>query len=472
MADRRSRPSLADDNGWFRLPTEEIEALRREAEAAGRQLWNAGTRTGRSIIARTQKELEAIGAAELQRQELQRRQAEAAVNSVAGAFRSKPASRPPASAGRERPSAPPVRATAIPPQRSGFRPSVTPDRPSDEAAGVVREAGRQILAGINGGADAATLGLADKYQAADYAWKGLGEGDNLVDRYRSIRARQEAQDRYEAEHYATARTVGGVAGTIAAIAATGGLGAEVSAARLAPQASRAAGLGVRALRLRYGPVAAAGGAGSSASVIGQGLSDLASGRLSDVKTYAGAAVGGGVGGATTLYGGPRVGAIAESVATASARSASTGEPVSLRDIEDGVVAGVYFGRLGELGGINWADHLPSGFNKRDKRFSREKLGELMSELKSDTQGELTFDRQRRRPVEGGYTVVDQLTDLDTLIESKFGKSATLSNRQKAARRRYGDQYRVDHWLPADFGKLVGGTFGLTGGQAASREDRR
>jgi hypothetical protein len=53
---------------WFRRPLDEIEEERQRALAAGRELWNKGTRTGQCVSARTQTELEAIGRSELARQ--------------------------------------------------------------------------------------------------------------------------------------------------------------------------------------------------------------------------------------------------------------------------------------------------------------------------------------------------------------------------------------------------------------------
>ncbi|MDP3854374.1 hypothetical protein [Phenylobacterium sp.] len=61
-------------DAYFQRSASEIEAARRQAEDAGRRVWNAAIGSGRSVLARTTAELEALGRAQLQLDEAQRRQ--------------------------------------------------------------------------------------------------------------------------------------------------------------------------------------------------------------------------------------------------------------------------------------------------------------------------------------------------------------------------------------------------------------
>ena len=333
----------------------------------------------------------------------------------------------------------------------------------------LREAGRQVAAGVNGAGDALTMGLGDKYVAWRLAGMGIGRGANIFDRYTSIRAAQEARDHYDAEHYGAARRIGGAVGVAGSIAVTGGFGAGAGAARIAPHVPRLVGAGVRGAARRLAPQVAAATGGAISSVAGQSASDAATRRVSSPQAYVASAAGGGAGGVAALHGGPRSAAATESIIDEVVHSALTAEPISVEDIERGMVGGVYAGRLGEVEGIARADALPSGFNKHDKGLTKEKLGEFLSDTKTRLYGLDRPKKQVYRPVSGGKTKVDQETSLGELVEVKFGNRARLSTRQKEAVKELPD-YTVDHWLPRDIGQALGGFFALIGGQAPSSED--
>lgn len=67
----RLREAEDDVSQWFQRRTEDIEHAREKAAERGRALWNDATRTGARVVARTQKEIEALGASQ---EELQQRE--------------------------------------------------------------------------------------------------------------------------------------------------------------------------------------------------------------------------------------------------------------------------------------------------------------------------------------------------------------------------------------------------------------
>ena len=58
------------------------------------------------------------------------------------------------------------------------------------------------------------------------------------------------------------------------------------------------------------------------------------------------------------------------------------------------------------------------------------------------------------------------------VEAKFGPDATLSYAQKRADSLLGTvgRYYVDHWLPQDVAKGIGGLLGIPASQASSKRN--
>jgi hypothetical protein len=99
---------------------------------------------------------------------------------------------------------------------------------------------------------------------------------------------------------------------------------------------------------------------------------------------------------------------------------------------------------------------------------KEQMGEMGSHLRTLLNFDITastkkkayyLDGEGQKPIKGigrrPYTIPDQRTALEKLIESKFGEAAELSKRQLEAYEKLGSLYRVDHFLPQDVGSLAG-----------------
>ncbi|MEO8113605.1 MAG: hypothetical protein ABI655_04425 [Phenylobacterium sp.] len=138
---------------WFRRSAEEVELERRQAEAAGRELWDQATRTGQPLLARTQAELEALGRTHIAQQALGR-----------------------------------ARAVGNPE--------------------TWREAAMQANAGVRAAADVFTLGKADELAAGAEALIGHGGPGDFRQRYQANLNREHEGDSYDATHRAIARTMG------------------------------------------------------------------------------------------------------------------------------------------------------------------------------------------------------------------------------------------------------------------------
>lgn len=382
------------------------------------------------------------------------------------------------------------------PVRAGQRPAIARGAPAPRASSArdPRSArGAKLDAGLNGAVDAATLGLANRATAAMQS----GVGDGWLERFESNLAREDARDRYDAEHHRGSRVAGEILGTVGSIVITGGAGAlaqgglrgaqigarvlpqalrlAAPAKRMAPLTSKAKGFGRDALLQRFGPQAAIGGAGSAVSVSGQVVADGLAGRVSRPEDLAGSAAGGFAGALTTLYGGPVRGAAAEAATTHRVRSMLTGEPIrSEAALTDAAVGGL-IGRYGHVVGEKWADNL--AFSKSAKApgdfISKGELGEVMSRSLSRMRGlPVTHVGKGWRTSDGSMTFTDHRTGPNQIVEAKMGNShKDISKNQKKARDQLGDDYRVDHFLTDDIGKAYGGALALLF-PAAPTESRR
>lgn len=340
------------------------------------------------------------------------------------------------------------------------------DRYKDRVFRIAQSTGNHIRAGANGFGDSITMGLGDPYLALDAALKHQVLGRTMADRYHTVREAQRAQDRYDEQHFKTARRTGQVGGAVVGIAATGGVGGVSVGARLAPQAARLTA--ITQIPRVFGPPAAAAGVGASSSVAGQAIGDVASRRMSAPRVYGTAALGGATGGATTLYRGPKAGAVVDAAMTESALAALEGRQPSLETIERSALAGTYLAHLGQLQGSRWADGLT--FKKKGR------LGEAMSVLKTLSYGErpILGRPERKYLSDGKYTYPDPATTEHVVVESKLRRDPDdLSPNQMQAWAELGPEgYRVDDWRAGDFGKGVGGVLGIFGARLPARTDDR
>lgn len=328
---------------------------------------------------------------------------------------------------------------------------------ADEILKLQRSAAEQARAGMSGAADAFTMGAADPVTSAlratfDPDRRAWGERYNA-----NMRAAQ-TQDKYDAEHHPLARTVGQGVGTVGAVAALGAtpFGAAGAVGRLAPTAGRLIPHAGHVLRLT-GSVGAAGG------VVGQGVSDLASGRRSSLTDYAGAALGGGIGGLAAPYLGAAQGSAVAGGAIPAVQAALSGRLPSMDAVSQGAVGGALLGTvLGGAGARNTARW--SNKNKGD-------LGEILSLASSITRGEVPIELQKQVALKGGslkkgYIKADHQTHTGRLVEAKFGLRAGFTPNQKKAIAEGLAGFTPEHWLPRDIAAILGvGSSASVSGQA-------
>lgn len=372
------------------------------------------------------------------------------------------------------------------PSAKTARPVSAPtSKPKAAAAPTLRERIDENLgragAFVNGAGDAATLGLANQLMVIQQMRQGAGIGLNPIENYKHLLGLQEAQDLLEKEKYPLSRGAGSLVGTVAPIVLTGGASAAPQGfTRIAPHAVKGAGWGARALIKRFGPqtgISLAGGSASAATQVAVDAADPRS-KVSAANTI-GSFAGGAVGGLVNLYGGVRAGAVSDAVAAEVTRAVLRGEWPSLQAMGQDAVAGSYLGKFAGDVASGWSKRLPSSkYYKRGRRFSKEELGEKLSEAKSLLQGERVFRKPDAVKVSGGETRPDHAgVEIFSPAgapaqprESKFGFYARLTKRQQEASREL-QGYRVDHFTPDDVAKLAGGFLASVGGRSEPRDER-
>ncbi len=354
-------------------------------------------------------------------------------------------------------SAPPKRQTAVPalatkPKGRGYAPPPTPE--------AIRLADERAAATFHGFSDGVTFGAGDQLSALAHA--GLPGDGHWSERYHEQKAVLKAQDAYDQAHHPMMRTTGQVAGAL--VTAVTPFGLEAGALRAAsyfPKAARfvkgatatqritplARGLGDHA---RWSAIAA--GAGGGMGVAGQGASDWASGRRSSLGSYGAAAVGGGVDSLGTVYLGPARGGALGGAVSAAADDAFNGRMPSLVRVSEGAAAGSVMGKgMGALG--TFRVHALPARNNGSKGLHKGAVGESLSKARSWLEGEGVNPNRQIVRVGNRYTVLDHRTLSGKPVEAKFGYAARLSTPQKMLRAKEED-YRVDHFLPEDIGKLL------------------
>lgn len=305
----------------------------------------------------------------------------------------------------------------------------------------------QALAGARGAQDAFTFGLGDKVWAGGSAIGDAIQGKDLVRAYHEREASERARDRYDEQHFRTARTAGQIAGTGAQILALGPAEGLIAAgARM----TEAAPLITREL-------AVIGAAGGASGVGGQAFSDLQSRKLGSLGDYAGAAIGGTTGALAARSGmGSRSGAIDGGV-TSLAQDAFNRRltPQSMDRAREAALVGGTLGALGGYVGRRSANSLPSK--------AKGILGEELSMLRSKARGQQIESGEGARTMltyPGGRTIpdhisADQAGNVVNVVEAKFGPTARLSKGQRGAFAGGVENYRVDHFLPQDIGAALG-----------------
>lgn len=367
------------------------------------------------------------------------------------------------------------------PPPSTPRPRVAPPRPVARSAAVrpMPEPLMHADAFVRGVADILTFSKADEMGAGIEALSetalrsvvpGWDDRRSLGQRYEKRLARQEQRDQFDETHRTGARRAGQAAGVVGGFATGSGLGSGGSAlvrmlpngARVVKNAQPVARLG---LDMRGVSTLAAAG-GGAIGLIDQLLADLARGAASAPGTYAASTAAGIAGGLAGRYGGPMAAGVVTGGLTPTLSSAASGGALSPLDIVEDAVrggagAGVTSRAFGAFG--KYGSSALSSKRKGD-------LGEAASLVKS-------VARDGRRPrvqvevkVGRRHTVADQVLDGGaSLLEAKFGRWASLSQAQRAARRQFGPNYLIDHYLPKDVGRVLGVGSAVSAGQVASDE---
>jgi hypothetical protein len=315
--------------------------------------------------------------------------------------------------------------------------------------GALSDAGAQARAFGRGAGNALTFGFYDPIAASIEATAQGGGLNRWQDRFRADLGKEQAQDRYEAARYPTARTSGQVGGTLLSLAAGGPVSGGARIAGAAGMTAREAGTWLAA----HG-------------VLGAGLqtaSDLVSGRPLSWKDDLGAAVGGATAAGLGVRLPPgRAAAIGGAVSSA-AQDLLNNRPVSLQGVADGTLGGRLAGGLAGRLGRDWSN----GLSTQAKGNLGEDLGALRNSANGKPTGRLVAKERDKLGDGPQYWYPDRKLG-DLRYEDKFGHTAKLRTNQKIAQNLLGNNFALNHFLPDDVGKLLG----LPAGSAATRPLRR
>lgn len=331
----------------------------------------------------------------------------------------------------------------------------------------------QLIASGEGAIDGATWGIADRARAGVGALWDAAHGSAPDEAYARRMAYERARDEYYGQHYGTARMLGELGGALLPIP---GAGLAGIAARMVGGTARFAKFGkalakanqVRARIKQVTPLAkreravisglgAAGGAG------GQLYSDSMTGHFSSWSDYAGAMGGGALQAQMALHARPMVAGAGGGAATSALQDVLNGRAVSATHAAEAAGAGALMGKIGDVigrGRFYFGVSRKSGHEwKREEYSNKEKelMGEQFSKFRTLANFDLTASTAKKRLLlqAGGYTVPDQHTWRQRIIEAKAGIWANLSKAQLRALAELGSRYRVDHLLPQDVGAITG-----------------
>lgn len=399
---------IGDDvTEWFQERNKQVGILKSELEHAGREFWNAGTRAGIDVVARTPQELQALGARireSVERGAIQNRldgkPVYGSVNSNAS-----PKARYPASA------------TAL--------------------GQGLREAALQADTAVRSAANTLTFGGADHLAAGLDAVLQPEGFEDRQGRYATNLAGELARNRYDASNRRWAQGIGQIGGATLGLGVVGPLeGALAAAPRLA---------GAAAVTNRE--IAAILGAGAGMGLVTQTVSDaLAGGRKASLGDNLGAALGGAAGSAALPLGPARAGAVEASV-TSAAQDVFNGQPISLSKMGENAIAGNILGGVAGIVGRVGSNALPTV----SKGLLGDGIGEIRSRVNLEARDWVPKTSER---LSKGYWYPDGRSGA-IRFEDKFGVGATLSPGQKLAQLELGSDFRLYHTLPADIGKVFG-----------------
>ena len=298
----RFRDVEDEKDRWFRERNEQAGRPRQDLENAGREAWNAATRAGVDLVARTPQELHALGSRAL------------------GAMK-----------------------------QQGLQPV------DSQAVGQrLREGALQTDTAFRGAANMLTFGGADHLAAGLDALIQPGGLGAWRQRYDANMTRETARNSYDVSHRALAQGAGQLGGTALGLGLVGPMEGALAAAPRLPGAAALTGREATALL----------GAGAGMGVGVQTLSDLAAGgRRSSWGDNLGAAVGGAAGAAAFPLGPARAGAAGASV-TSAAQDIFNRRPVSLERAGESALAGNLVGGLAGVGGRAISNALPSAAKGR------------------------------------------------------------------------------------------------------------
>jgi hypothetical protein len=424
---RELRAAQAKGTAWFRAQEAGLARAYENLEAKGREAYAEGLRKARS----------ATRAAVTQVRDATRTAFHAGGSRSAPKAVRKPApqrAHGPSSRSRQQTRAAPAAAVTHP---------------------ILDQAVEQFLAGARGAQDALTLGAGDYIYAGARALADAVGGQDLRAAYSTRVAAERARDRYDAEHYGTARNAGKIIGTAAGLAALGPadalLAGGVRMAEAAPMVAREIGV--------------LGGVGGAFGVGGQAISDFQRQELGTLGDYAGAAAGGATAALASVRLGPGQASAMGGAVTSVAQDALNGRPISLEKAGRASLAGGYLAAPLGYAGRRWAENL--------HWTEKGKLGEQLGRIRTRINGGKPEAGGRKVELpSGAKTVLDQEADIMPMSEQKFGRTARLSKGQKEAYALFGpEDYRVDHFLPRDIGALYGDPAGVIGYHGLLGADR-
>lgn len=427
--DDRLRQFEADKDRWLQERTAQASQLERDLENAGRQAWNAATRAGVNLVARTPQELRALGADVLRGQQ------------------------PPLTAGGQ------ANGPALHDQMSARPGAAAPDSQRlqiEKPSFVSQQAWNGLMQ-----ANAAVRGAANIFGGDQFAagMDALVSGglDHWRQRYEANLAQEKARGQYDASHRGAAQAAGQVGGTAMGLAL---VGPGEGAASLAPRLPGAATLTGREAAALLGGGAGAGLAMQTASDIGAG------GRRSSFGDNAGAALGGAAGAAALPFGPGRAAAVGGWV-TSAAQDVFNGRPISLDRAGQSAIAGNVLGGLAGKIGVRASNDLPMAAKGR--------LGEAMGDVRSTINGERRVWAPKSRDYidEDTYWYPDGRDARTGLVrpEDKFGYGARLSPNQTLAQNVLGPDFRLYHFTPDDVGSLSSLPAGPLGAQLVGGNDQ-
>jgi hypothetical protein len=397
---------------WFRERGAQAARLTRDLEIAGGEAWNAATRAGVDLQARTSQELRALG----------ERVIKARTHAASDA---RPSTGP--RSGPQQVSKPPAAILKTATPRQSRHPSTTDGW---------REASLQADTAIRGAANVLTFGGIDHFAAGMDALLETGGIQELPQRYKANIAEENARNRYDASHRRVAQVTGQVGGTAMGV---GLVGPARGAVALAPRLPGAATLSSRE---------AAGflTAGAATGIGMQAVSDLATGRRSTMGDKAGAILGGVAGAAALPLGPGRAGAV-DGWVTSGAQDMFNRRPLSFERAGQGAIAGRALGGMSAKFGTDAVNSL--SFQTKGK------LGELLGDLRSTANGQRRAWAPKSRDYlpDGSYWYPDARKG-STRFEDKFGYDAELSPNQARAQSVLGPNFKLYHFTPDDIGRLL------------------